>query len=204
MVFSQFNNDVINNYEYLFVKYKNLQGLIMKIKQLFPKFNLPIVFRELKEDHGQYWFKSDCIVLDSELKRSLPGCAKIVFLHEMIHSTLPSKRLMRMDRLVNKFGAYTKDSLSYRLEECIAEVGCMIAAMKLGLFNEYSKNVIVHGLEKHYTSDMYIPIREVRAAVKYYANDDVSFEEEIEATKLYLEAYMDIKFQDSYEKKETA
>lgn len=176
----------------------------MRIKELFPKFNLPIKFADLKGDSGQYWFKSDCIVLDRELRRSLPGCAKLVFLHEMIHSTMAHKRLFRLERLTSNFGTYAEGSLSYRLEECIAEIGCMVAAIKLGLFNEYSNKVILHGLEKNYTDDMYIPIREVRAALKYYADDSTSFEEEIEEAKLYLEAYMDIKFQDSYSKKEIA
>jgi hypothetical protein len=80
----------------------------------------------------------------------------------------------------------------------------MVAAIKLGLFNEYSRNVILPGLEKNYTDDMYIPVREIRAALKYYADDSTSFEEEIEEAKLYLEAYLDIKFQDSYSKKEIA
>jgi len=44
----------------------------MKIKDLFPKFNLPVKFADLKGDSGQYWFKSDCIVLDRELRKPLP------------------------------------------------------------------------------------------------------------------------------------
>lgn len=172
----------------------------MKIKQLFPKFNLEVRFTDLKDASGQYWFKSDCVVLDSKLKSQLPGCAKIVFLHELIHSTAAKKRLFRMERLINNFGPYIEKSLSYRMEECIAEVGCMVACMKLGYFNDYTKTLILHGLEQNYTKDMYIPIREIRAAVKYYADDSTSFEEEIESTVSYLEAFMDIKFQPSYSK----
>lgn len=176
----------------------------MKIKQLFPKFDIPITFKTLDNLAGEYWFKSDIIVLDYELKTSMPGVAKIVFLHEMIHATGHKKRLMRMDRLINKFGPYAEGSLTARMEECIADIGSMIAAMKLGLFNEYSKTYILEGLEKNYTPDMYIPIRELRAAVKYFADDSTSFEDEIESAKIYLEAFLDIKFQDSYDKKEVA
>lgn len=170
----------------------------MKIKKLFPKFDLPIEFKNLDDASGQYWFKSDIIVLDAELKTKLPGCAKIIFLHEMIHSTASTKRLMRMERLIKNLGPYIEGSLSYRMEECIAEIGCMIAAMKLGILNEYSTNVILPGLEKNYTKDMYIPIREIRAALKYFAEDNISFEEEIEEIKVYLNTTLDIKFQESY------
>lgn len=177
----------------------------MKIKTLFPKFNIPVIFRELESGEvGEYWTKSDHIVLDSTLKKSMPGVAKIVFLHEMMHATAASKRLRRFERLVSIFGAYEKDSLTARMEECIAEIACMVAAMKLGLFNEYSKHVILQGLEKNYTDDMYIPIREIRAAVRYFAADDSNFEEEIESTKTYLDAFMDVKFQDTYDKTEAA
>jgi hypothetical protein len=153
---------------------------------------------------GQYWTTTDEIVLRSDLRKSLPGVAKIVFLHEMIHATASSKRLNRFERLVNNFGSYEEGNLTARMEECIAEIGCMVATMKLGLFNEYSKHIILQGLDTSYTKDMYIPIREIRAAVKYFASDDTSFEDEIENTKLYLEAFMDIKFQDSYSKAEAA
>lgn len=176
----------------------------MKIKELFPKFNLPVYFRKLDDAAGQYWFKSDCIILNHQLKKDLPACTKLVFLHEMIHSTASKKRLMRIDRLQSNFGTFIEGSLAYRVEECIAEIGCMVAAIKLGLFNDYSRSLILHGLEKNYTSDMYIPIREIRAAVKYFAEDDTSFEEEIEEAKLYLEAYLDIKFQDSYSKEKAS
>ena len=84
----------------------------MKIKKLFPKYDVPIIFRDLKNTSGEYWFKSDCIVLDSDIKKSLPGYAKIVFLHEMIHSTMAKKRLFRLERLVNNFGEYTEGTLS--------------------------------------------------------------------------------------------
>lgn len=176
----------------------------MKIKTLFPKFNISVTFNPDLEDSGQYWTQEDKIVLNSNLRKSTPGLAKIVFLHEMMHATASSKRLMRFERLVNNFGPYEEGNLTARMEECIAEIACMVATIKLGLFNEYSKSAIIHGLETNYTNDMYIPIREIRAAVKYFASDDTSFEDEIETTKLYLEAFMDIKFQDSYDKKEVA
>ncbi len=176
----------------------------MKIKELFPKFDLPVEFKELDGCDGEYWFKSDRIIINSSLKKSMPGCAKFVLLHEMIHSTANDKRLGRMQRLVNIFGSYANGSLTDRMEECIAEVGCMVAAIKLGLFNEYSKAIILHGIKANYTEDMYLPIREIRAAVRYYAEDDTSFEDEIKEAKEYLEACLDIKFQDSYFKKEVA
>jgi hypothetical protein len=176
----------------------------MTITELFPKFSVPVIFKELKTESGQYWYKSDVVVLDSSLKKSMPGLSKLVFLHEMMHATGSRKRLMRVNRLITNFGEFNEGTLSYRVEECIAEVACMVAAMKLGLFNEYSRAVIVHGLEKNYTSDIYLPIREIRAAVKYFASDDESFEQEIQDTKEYLEAYMDIKFQDSYQVEKTA
>jgi len=176
----------------------------MKIKSLFPKFNLNVKFMELNDSAGQFWHKSDIVVLDSGLKKKLPGCAKIVFLHEMIHATGSDKRLIRLRRLIEIFGKYSEGSLSFRMEECIAEIGCMVVAMKLGLLNDYSRAVIIPGLEKNYTPDMYIPIREIRAAVKYFADDETSFEEEIEAVKNYLDAFLDIKFQDSYTKKDAA
>ena len=176
----------------------------MKIKQLFPKFDLPVKFENLNGDWGNYWFKSDCIVLDLELKEHSPSYSKIIFLHEMIHSTMHKKRLFRLERLQNNFGAYIKGSLAYRVEECIADIGCMVASLKLGLFNEYSKTIILQGFEQNYTKDMYIPIREVRAALKYFADDYTSFESEINEARIYLEAYMDIKFQDSYDRKEAS
>jgi hypothetical protein len=170
-----------------------------KIKDMFPKFDVPIIFADLKDNAGQFWMKSDCIALDKELKRTLPGCAAIVLLHEMIHSTLVEKRLNRIARLQHCFGEYKQDSLAYKVEECIADIGSMIMAKKLGLFNEYSKTVILSSLEKYYTSDMYIPVRELRSAVKYFADDETSFEDEIGDTMVYLEAYLDIKFQDTYQ-----
>lgn len=170
----------------------------MNVRELFPKFNVKVTFRDLDKDSGQYWFKSDFIVLDNDLKKSMPGCAKIVLLHEMIHSTASSKRLSRIDRLRFAHGEYNEGSLSYRLEECIAEIATMVATVKLGLFNEYSRAVIIPGLKKNYTPDMYIPVRELRAALKYFADDSTSFEEELEEVKTYLDAYMDIKFADTY------
>lgn len=170
----------------------------MKIKKLFPKFDVPVVFKDLKSDVGQYWWKSDCIVLDSKLKKGMPAYTKFVFLHEMIHATLPKNRLMRIDRLVENFGEYSPRSLSYRVEECIAEIGCLVAALKLGILNDYSTNVPLAGLKQNYTKDMYIPIREVRAAVKYFADDSTSFEEEINDIKYYLQTVMGMKFQDTY------
>ena len=172
---------------------------------MFPKFDVPVKFKDLKgEASGQYWFRSDIVVLDSELKNTLPGYARLVVLHEMIHSTANKKRLNRLERLVDNFGPYAENSMTSKMEECIAEIGCMVVAMKLGLFNEYSKTVILKGLEDNYTDDMYIPIREIRAAVKYYADDSTSFEEEIEATKQYLDAFLDIKFQETYKSREKA
>lgn len=174
------------------------------IRTLFPKFNVPIIFKDLEDTHGLYEFGPDLIILDRELQKSMPGCAKLVMLHEMFHSTASRKRLMRWDRLVKNFGAYVEGSLAYKMEECIVEFCTMVAAIKLGLFNEYSRSIILQGFEKYYSSDMYIPIREARAALKYFAEDETSFEEEIEEARIYLEAYMDIKFQDSYTKKEIA
>lgn len=176
----------------------------MKIKTLFPKFNVPIRFETLDNLDGQFWFKSDCIVLNSSLRKGFATYTKIVFLHEMIHSTASRKRLMRLDRLVDNFGPYTENSLSYKVEECIAEIAGMVAAMKLGILNEYTQKVFIHGLEKYYTPDMYIPVREIRAAVKYFAADETSFEDEIESVKVYLDAFMDIKFQETYNKREVA
>jgi len=174
----------------------------MKIKELFPKFNVKTMVTNLKENQGQYWFKKDYVLLDKKLCKQMPGCAKLVFLHEMIHSTAAQHRLMRIQRLERNFGEYKPDSLAYAVEECIAEVGCMVAAMKLGLLNQYSQHTILPGLEKYYKPEMYIPIREVRAAVKYFADDETSFEEEIEDVKSFLEAYMDMKFQDTYPAKQ--
>ena len=176
----------------------------MKLREVFPKFNVNITFRDLENSSGEYWFKSDFIVLDNELKRSLPGCAKIVLIHEMIHSTASSKRLLRKERLEKFYGAFTEGSLAHRMEECIAEIATMVATMKLGLLNEYSRNVIIPGLKKHYTPDMCIPVREIRAALKYFAEDSISFEEEIEEVKTYLDAYMDIAFSDTYVSAEVA
>lgn len=173
----------------------------MTLQELFPKFNVKIAFKDLGNSAGEYWHKSDFIVLDADLKRSLPGCAKIVLIHEMIHSTGSNRRLMRINRLRKAHGLYVEGSLSYRLEECIAEIATMIATVKLGLYNDYSRAVIIPGLKKNYTPDMYIPVRELRAALKYFSDDATSFEEEIEEVKTYLDAYMDIKFSDSYEVK---
>lgn len=170
----------------------------MKLETLFPNFNIPVLYRDLQEDCGQYWFKSDVIVLDLDMKKTLPACSALVLLHEMFHSTAARKRLMRIDRLINNFGTYNKGTLSYRVEECIAEICTMAAAIKLGLYNEYSRTAILSGLETYYSPDIYIPIREVRAALKYFAEEGTSFEEEIETTKLYLETSMGIKFQDCY------
>jgi hypothetical protein len=176
----------------------------MNLRELFPKFNVTVKVTTLADNYGEYWDKKDIILLNKKLYKQTPGLAKIVLLHEMMHATASSKRLMRFDRLASNFGEYTKDSLAYRVEECIAEVACMVAAMKLGLLNEYSQHVILPGLEKHYSEDMYIPIREVRAAVKYFAEDDTSFEEEIREVKSFLEAYADIKFQDTYSPKQVS
>lgn len=170
----------------------------MNIRELFPKFDVKVTYRNLEKTSGEYWYKSDFIVLDYELKKSLPGCAKIVMLHEMFHSTASNKRLLRKDRLEKNYGVFTEGSLSHRMEECIAEIATLVATMKLGLLNEYSRNVILPGLKKNYTPDMSIPVREVRAALKYFAEDSTSFEEELEEIKTYLDAYMDIKFTDTY------
>jgi hypothetical protein len=176
----------------------------MKIKDLFPKFNVPVRLSSSIPYYGQYWDNKDMIILNPRLMKKLPGCAKFIFLHEMIHSTAHGKRLMRFQRLENNFGEYTVGSMAHKTEECIAEVASMVAAMKLGLLNEYSQNIIFQGLEQHYSKGMYIPVREIRAAVMYFAKDGVSFEEEIQEVKFILESHMDIKFQDTYNKRESA
>lgn len=170
----------------------------MKVNDLFPKFNVYVTFRDLGTNAGEYWHKSDIIVLDKSLIKAFPLCYQIVKLHEMFHSTGSSKRLSRIQRLEDKFGGYAPDSLSYRVEECIIEIACMVAATKMQILNNYTINAIIPSLKKYYTPDMYIPVREIRAALKYFANDDTSFEVELQETKEYLEAYLDIKFQETY------
>lgn len=172
----------------------------MTINELFPKFNVPVRYSDLKNISGCYLLDKDLILLNNNLVKY----SEIVLLHELIHSTMGNNRLLRLERLTNNFGPYIEGSLSYRVEECIAEIGSMVASIKLGLLNEYSINIFLQALEKYYTRDIYIPVREIRAALNYYAEETTSFEDEIKEAMEYLECYMDINFQSSYTKKEIA
>lgn len=176
----------------------------MKIKSLFPKYNIPITFKDLGDNAGQYWTKSDIIVLDAGLKKSMPGVAKIVFLHEMIHSTAHGSRLNRWERLEKSFDEYEPGSKSWRVEECIAEIGTMVCAMKLGMLNQYTNEIIVLGLKENYAQDLYIPWREVVSAVRYFANDDEDFSKELTFIKKSIQDVYGIRVCESYERKDNS
>lgn len=170
----------------------------MRIKQLFPKFNRPILFEKLGTDAGQYWYHSDSVVLDIKLRKCLPGAAKMVFLHEMIHATAHESRLNRWPRLEIGFGTHEPGSKSWRVEECIAELATMVCAMKLGMLNQYTNEIMAHGLRENYGEDIYVPWREVVAAVRYFARDDEDFTKELAHIKRSAKDLYEVNIQDTY------
>lgn len=172
----------------------------MKIKQLFTNFNLLVGFENLDNIWGQYRHVEDIIILDSDLKKSMPGVAKIVFLHEMIHSTGHASRLNRRERLVKEFGPYEKNSKSYRVEECIADIGALVCALKLGMLNDYNKVVMIDGIKDNYGKDIYIPWRELVAACRYYCDPICDFNDELDTIKSLLGRELGLCIKDSYSK----
>ena len=173
----------------------------MNYRKLFPKFNVPILVGNLTEKHqvAIYDPSKDVIILDRKLQQDIPLVSYIATIHEIMHSTLLSSRTMRGERLVSKLGRYKVDSISYRTEECIAEIGTLIACMKLNLLSPYTMNIIEDGIRQHYDSDLSIPWREVVAAVRYYAEDDTDFTKELVSVKQFLIKKYRMNIKDGYE-----
>jgi hypothetical protein len=106
---------------------------------------------------------------------------------------------MRFQRLNDYFQEdYVEGSMPFRTEECIAEVGAMVIAYHMGILNDYTKIVMVEGIKANYKEGMIIPIREIRAAVNYYADDETNFNEGIDYVQNYLQMVHQVQFAETY------
>lgn len=171
------------------------------MNNLFSKFNVPIVSRDIESSGavGQYCSKEDVIIIDKNVMKSFPIMKNIIVLHEMFHSTLSSTRTNRIERLVSKLGQYKLGSESFKTEECIAEICTMIACKKLGLLNKYTSIVIEDGIKKNYNDAMIIPWMEVVSALRYFCDDSMNFDDELQYVKLYLTDKYNMKIGRSYD-----
>lgn len=172
------------------------------MKNIFPNFDVNVINYDLSDYRivGQYNSRSDVIVLDKSLNKLSPLYRQIVLLHEMFHSTLSPKRTLRLERLISQFGQFKKGSLSYKVEECIAEICTMVACLKMGTLNPYTRLIIEEGLQDNYTKGMYIPWKEVVSCLTYFSNDDVDFTKELDFVKCYMIAKYDMNIKSSYVK----
>jgi hypothetical protein len=168
---------------------------------LFPNFNVNIIPSDLSKQEivGQYILSDDVILLDKQVMKEFPIMRKIILLHEMFHSTLCPRRTNRIERLVTNLGQYKDNSISFKMEECIAEICTMIACKKLGILNKYSSIVIEDGIKKNYTPDMSIPWSEVIASLRHFSEDDTDFTKEMDYVKGYLVAKYDMKIRRTYD-----
>lgn len=171
------------------------------MNNIFPKFNVDIIPSDLssKQIVGQYVLGKDVILLDKKAIREFPTMRRIILLHEMFHSTLSPRRTNRIERLVKKLGDFNDGSLSYKMEECIAEICTMVACKKLGLLNKYTTIVIEDGIVCNYDKDMTIPWMEVVSCIKHFSDDNVDFTKELDYVKCYLIAKYEMKIGRSYE-----
>lgn len=171
----------------------------MMIRELFNRFHHRIKVVDLKgEASGFYFHEGDVIQIDRAMVREIPGNAKIVVIHEMMHSTGATSRLNRIPRLEKAFGKYVPGSKSYRVEECIAECATMAAMMKLKTLNKYTRGIIEKDLLENFDDDIYIPWREVTAAVKYYADETEDFSVELGFIRDYMRLIHGIAISDTY------
>lgn len=171
------------------------------IKKLLPKCKIKVHFVDIihPETVGQYDPASDSILIDRTFKKDFPHTALLVLIHELMHSTMINSRTLRVNRLIHKFGVFKKNSTSYRAEECIAELAAMVIAKQLGMLTPSTYLAFTHGISKYYTKDMYIPWREVVAAVRYYADDTTDFEVALRFVKNYVTYRHQIDIRDTYE-----
>jgi hypothetical protein len=168
----------------------------MNIKSILPACDVPVLFMDLtsKQEAGNYNPLQDTIVLCESMKKDLPICRDIVYIHELMHATGNKKRSLRRKRLVDNFKLK-----AYRVEECIAEAATMVILSKLGVLNKYSKVIPEAGFEKYYKSDIYIPWREVEAAVNHFKGEDVNFTDDLIYVREYLRSTLKIRVRDTYE-----
>jgi hypothetical protein len=170
---------------------------------VFSKFNVKIVTDDIEPTGsvGLYDSKRDVIVIDTTVINEFPVMQKIIILHEMFHSTFVSNRTNRIERLLKVYGneSYKENSMAFKMEECIAEICTMVACKKLGLLNKYTSIVIEDGISKNYTNDMVIPWMEVVSAVKFFCEDDISFDKELDYVKCYLIAKYEMNIRRSYD-----
>ena len=171
------------------------------IKQLLPKCKIKVSLIDMIDDEtvGQYDPRSDVILIDRTFKKDFPHTSLLVLLHELMHSTMVSTRTLRINRLIHKFGEFKKGSTSYRAEECIAELAGMVLARQLGMATLSSMAAFTHGITKYYTNDMYIPWKEVVAAVRYYADDDTDFTVALRFVRNWTQYRHHIDIRDGYE-----
>jgi antirestriction protein ArdC len=170
------------------------------IKALLPKCNIKVKFVDLLNgDWGRYDPATDLVLIDRTKRKEMPHSSLLVLIHELMHSTMMSRRTLRINRLIHKFGEYKKNSASYRVEECIAELSSLIIARKLGILTASSMVLYTEGLKQHYTNDLFIPWREVVAAVRYYAEDDTDFTREFNFVRNYARFKYNIDIRDSYD-----
>lgn len=149
------------------------------LKELFPKMDIPVKIRPL-DYLALYVYDKDFILLDKDFVYNRPELYQVVLLHEMIHATGHNKRLGRANRLILKYLDGSPNGIAYKIEECIAELCCMVATYKLGLFNGVSFTFINKGLIEFYDDSFEISKGEMRKALGFFACEGVSFEKEIE------------------------
>lgn len=167
----------------------------MKIDQLF-ECPIPIFYESLEGTGtiGHYEPDLDRIVLCTTLQRDFPHHRNIIYLHEMFHGTAKDSRSYRTQRLKIQFG-----KKRHRVEECIAEICTMVAMQKLNILTPFSRVIPEQGILDNYDNDIFIPWREVVAAIEKFKIEGVDFSQDLISIRKYLTATFKLDIRDNYE-----
>ncbi len=165
----------------------------MNISEIYPNPGVKITKTKLTDSGvaGTYDPPTDTITICTSL---LPLSSVVTELHELMHATGVRSRGMRRTRLIKQFKAK-----AYQVEECIAELATMIAMKKMGIYNMYSSQIPIHGLNKYYSKDIFIPWKEVISAVNHFKGDDVDFSVQADFIKRYVKAVLRLNIKEGYE-----
>ncbi len=168
------------------------------IPELFNKCQVPIKFMNLKKRNwaGCYEPRSDTIFLDNSYNEQLPICKTIVTVHEIMHATGASHRNMRMERLAQHFPKCYND-----MEEIIVEIATMVAMRKLGILTRTSMTMPIPAITKLYKPGMYIPWREVTAAVTHFLAEGEDVSLDLRKVRMYLTEVLKMDIRETYVQK---
>lgn len=174
----------------------------LTLKKLLPKCkNMNVKFVELPEEKvGTYDSNNDVILIDRNFKADFPDVSFLTLIHELMHSTMIKSRTNRIERLEKVFGTFKEGSDAHHVEELITEVATMIIARKLNLVNLYNLTHFKHGFQKYNKPELFIPMREVIAAIYQFTegHDPELFKREIFFVKNVCRLRFKLDIRESY------